>query len=139
MQLNPTLWAYHTSIRTPIGATPFSLFFSMEAILPIEVEVPSLQVSMKGLIDDEEYRISRLHELELLDECRQKALVHLQAYQNLFFWSYNKIMLVKHFDIGDLVLMQNPKNQVDCEKLGKFEPNSLVPYVITTYFSLGTY
>jgi hypothetical protein len=42
----------------PIGATPFSLVFFSEAILPIEVKVPSLWVTLKGLVDDEKYRIS---------------------------------------------------------------------------------
>lgn len=92
IQLNPALWVYHTSIRTPTGATPFSLVFGSKAILPIEVEVPSIQVSMKWLIYDEEYRISQLHELELLDECKQRALTHLQESQNCLFRSYNKMV-----------------------------------------------
>ena len=71
VQLNPALWAYRTNIRTPTGATPYSLVYGSEAILPLEVEIPSLRVSLKGLIPDEEYRVNRLQELELLDERRQ--------------------------------------------------------------------
>lgn len=37
LQLNPALWAYRTSIRTPTGATPFSLVYGTEEVLPIEV------------------------------------------------------------------------------------------------------
>ena len=76
-QINPTLWAYRTSIRMPIGATPFALVYGVEAMLPIEVEIPSLRVSLRGLITDDENRISRLQELELLDEHRQVAFNHL--------------------------------------------------------------
>ncbi|KAG8473279.1 hypothetical protein CXB51_035201 [Gossypium anomalum] len=36
------LLAYRTSVRTSTGATPFSLVYGMEAVLPIEVEIPSL-------------------------------------------------------------------------------------------------
>ncbi|XP_052483032.1 uncharacterized protein LOC105795690 [Gossypium raimondii] len=36
------LLAYRTSVRTSMGATPFSLAYGMEAVLPIEVEIPSL-------------------------------------------------------------------------------------------------
>lgn len=79
IQLNPTLWAYHTSICTPTGATPFSLVYGSEAILPIEVEIPSLRVSLKGLILDEEQRVSRLQELELIHEQRQNAFDHLKV------------------------------------------------------------
>lgn len=35
---------YHTLIRTSIGATPYSLVYGMEAVLPIEFEVPSLRI-----------------------------------------------------------------------------------------------
>ena len=34
------LWGYRTSIRTSTGATPYSLVYGMEAVLPIELEVP---------------------------------------------------------------------------------------------------
>ena len=36
------LHAYRTTIRTSTGTTPFSLIYGMEAVLPIEVEIPSL-------------------------------------------------------------------------------------------------
>lgn len=53
LQLNPTLWAYWTSIRTPTGATPYSLVYGTDSILPIEVELPMLRVSLQHLINDE--------------------------------------------------------------------------------------
>ena len=80
LQINPALWAYRTSIRTPTGATPFALVYGADAVLPIEVEIPTLRISMKGLITDDDYRISRLQELVLLDECWQVACDHLRAY-----------------------------------------------------------
>eukprot|EP01018_Ginkgo_biloba_P022896 Gb_03699 [translate_table: standard] len=46
LQLDPALWAYRTSIRTPTGATPYSLVFGTEAILPVEIELPSLHISL---------------------------------------------------------------------------------------------
>jgi hypothetical protein len=64
-------------------------------------------------MDDEEYYMSKLHELELLDEQRYNVLIHLQAYQNRIHCSYNKKVLVRNFDICDLVLMENPKNQME--------------------------
>ena len=46
------LWGYRTSIRTPTGATPYSLVYGMEAVLPIELEVPSLRVMIESEIDE---------------------------------------------------------------------------------------
>ena len=39
-----TLWAYRTSFRTSTGATPYSLIYGMEAVLPVEIEMGSLRV-----------------------------------------------------------------------------------------------
>ena len=41
--------------------------------------------------------------------------------------------------MGDLVLRENPKNQVDREKKGKWEANWLGPFVIVSSFGMGTY
>lgn len=116
VQLNPALWAYRTSIRTPTGATPYSLVYGSEAILPLEVEIPSLRVSLKGLIPDEEYRVNRLQELELLDERCQHAYTHLKAYQQRMCRSYNHKVIPRNFKVGDLVLKENPRNQQDRER-----------------------
>ena len=42
--LSFALCAYHTSIRTFTGATPYSLVYGMKAVLPTEVEIPSLRI-----------------------------------------------------------------------------------------------
>ena len=41
------LWASQTSFRTSIGATPYSLVYSMEAVLPVEIEMGSLRVALE--------------------------------------------------------------------------------------------
>jgi ribonuclease HI len=41
------LHGYRTAVRTSTGATPFSLVYGMEAVLPIKVEIPSLRVLME--------------------------------------------------------------------------------------------
>ncbi|XP_017644327.1 uncharacterized protein LOC108484965 [Gossypium arboreum] len=38
-----SLFAYRTSVRTSTGATPFSLVYGMEAVLPIEVKISSFR------------------------------------------------------------------------------------------------
>ena len=38
------LYAYCTSIRTSMGASPYSLVYGMEAVLPTEVKIPSLKI-----------------------------------------------------------------------------------------------
>jgi hypothetical protein len=43
------LWAYRTSVKSATGFTPFRLVYGMEAILPIECEIPSLKLACRTL------------------------------------------------------------------------------------------
>lgn len=42
------LWAYRTSVHTNTGENPFSLVYGDEAIIPLELEIPSLRISLQG-------------------------------------------------------------------------------------------
>lgn len=46
------LYGYRTPVRTSTGATPFSLVFSIESVLPVKVEIPSLRVLMKPKVHE---------------------------------------------------------------------------------------
>ena len=54
-KLSFALHAYRTLVWTTIGATPFSLIYGMEAVLPIEVEIPSLRVLMETKLEEIEW------------------------------------------------------------------------------------
>ena len=43
-KLPSALHAYRTRVQTSIGATPYSLVYGIEVVLPIEVEIPFLRV-----------------------------------------------------------------------------------------------
>ncbi|PKI67878.1 hypothetical protein CRG98_011736 [Punica granatum] len=51
--------AYRTSIRTSTGATSYSLVYGMKAVLPIEVEIPSMGVLAKSKIEEAEWAKQR--------------------------------------------------------------------------------
>jgi len=53
------LHGYHTSVRTSTGATPFSLVYGMKAVLPVEVEIPSMRVLMEVELSEVEWVQSR--------------------------------------------------------------------------------
>ena len=38
------LWTYQTIQRLPTGETPFALAFGIEAVIPIELKLPSVRV-----------------------------------------------------------------------------------------------
>ena len=60
-----SLHGYRTSIRTSTGATPFSLVYGMEAVLPVEVEIHSLCMLMEAeLTEDEWFEFNRREEID---------------------------------------------------------------------------
>ncbi|KAH9327956.1 hypothetical protein KI387_000064, partial [Taxus chinensis] len=99
--------AYRTSIRTPTGATPFSLIYGSEVVLPLEVQIPSLRVSLREFVSDEDYHQNCLAQLEFLDEWHLNALEHHQVYLEHVKCAYNKHLQHCEFKIGDLVLKEN--------------------------------
>ena len=67
---------YRTSIRTSTGATPYSLVYGSEAVLPIEVEIQSLRVLVETKVFEEEWMKERYEQLALIDEKRARAQYH---------------------------------------------------------------
>ncbi|XP_070054278.1 uncharacterized protein [Nicotiana tomentosiformis] len=53
------LLGYHTTIRTSTGATPYLLVYGTEAVIPAEVEIPSLRVIQEAELSDTEWIRSR--------------------------------------------------------------------------------
>ncbi|KAG8479126.1 hypothetical protein CXB51_028998 [Gossypium anomalum] len=129
------LYAYRTSVRTSTGATPFSLVYGMEAVLPIEVEITSLRVLSELKLDEAEWIQYRYDQLNLIEEKRLKAIRNGQMYQRRMMRAYNKKFRPKVFHEGDLVL----KKILPMQKYfrGKWMPNWEGPYVVKKAFSRG--
>ena len=49
------LHAYRIGVRTSTGATPYSLVYGMEVVLPIEMEIPSLRVLREIELEEAEW------------------------------------------------------------------------------------
>ena len=65
--LFPTLWEFRTLIKTSIGFTLFPLVHGVEAVLPIEFQIPTLQSSME-LLPNTSAPKQQLFTLEHLNE-----------------------------------------------------------------------
>ncbi|KAA3478972.1 receptor-like protein 12 [Gossypium australe] len=91
------LYAYRTSARTSTGATPFSLVYGMEAVLPIKVEIPSIRVLSELKLDEVEWVQSRYNQLNLIEEKRLRAVRHGQMYQKRMMRAYDKKLAQENF------------------------------------------
>ena len=66
-KLPSVLWAYKIAYKTSIGSTPFKLVYGLNAVLPNEFLMPTLQIAAMLHWDDHAL-LNRLSELENLDE-----------------------------------------------------------------------
>ena len=129
------LCAYRTSVRTSVGATPYSLVYGIEAVLPVEVEIPSLRILSQTQLKEAEWAQARYEQLNLIDEKRLAALCHGQLYQRRIERAYNKKARPRTFQPGDLVLKK--RNMALSNSRGKFAPSYEGPYVVKKAFSGG--
>ena len=95
------LWGYRTSIRTATGATPYYLTYGMEAVQPIELEVPSLRILLENEVPEAEWVRARYDSLVLLDERRLNALYHVQVYHKRLEKAFNKRVKQRNIKEGD--------------------------------------
>ncbi|XP_060200749.1 uncharacterized protein LOC132629021 [Lycium barbarum] len=129
------LLGYRTTIRTFVGATPYLLVYGIEAVIPAEVEIPSLRIIVEAEIDDTEWVKSRLEQLSLIDEKRLTAVCFGQLYRQRMARIYDKKVSPRHFEVGQLVMKRILPHQEEAR--GKFAPNWQGPYVIKQVLSKG--
>ncbi|XP_070029460.1 uncharacterized protein [Nicotiana sylvestris] len=129
------LLGYRTTVRTSIRSTPHLLVYGTEAVIPVEVEIPSLRTIVEAKIEDSEWVKTLLEQLTLIDEKRMAAICHGQLYQQRMTRVYNKKVWPRNFEVGQLVLRHIlPHHQ---EAKGKFAPNWKGSYIIRKILPIG--
>ena len=71
------MWSYRTTARTSTGETPFSLAYSAEAVILAETRIPTSKY--EWTMEKQNWQELN-HELDTIDEMREKALVRIIAY-----------------------------------------------------------
>ncbi|XP_019257666.1 PREDICTED: uncharacterized protein LOC109235872 [Nicotiana attenuata] len=122
------LLRYRTTVRTSTGATPYLLVYGTEAVLPVEVEIPSLRVIQEAKLSNAEWVKNRYEQLMLIDEKIMNVVSHGQLYQNRMARAFNKKVKSRQFKPGQLVLKRIFPHQN--EGKGKFAPNWQGPYMV---------
>ncbi|KAL0295506.1 UNVERIFIED_CONTAM: hypothetical protein Sangu_2507700 [Sesamum angustifolium] len=138
-RIGEALWAYRTTVRTPTQATPYALVYGVEAVLPLEQQIPSLRIAIqKGLTEEENARI-RLEELEALDEKRLKHNKGSSVTKPDCLGRSIKRCVCILFQVDDLVLAVR-KPIITTHRTGnKFLPKWDGPYVVKEAYTNGAY
>ncbi|XP_070004511.1 uncharacterized protein [Nicotiana sylvestris] len=122
------LLGYCTTVRTSIGATPYMLVYGTEAVIPAEVEIPSLPIIQEAKLDNVEWVKNRYEQLDIIYGKRMNAVCHSQLYQNRMSRAFNKRVKPRQFTPGQLVLKKIFPHQYEAR--GKFSPNWQGPYMV---------
>ncbi|XP_016574099.2 uncharacterized protein LOC107871714 [Capsicum annuum] len=115
------LLGYRTTFWTSISATPYLLVYGTKAVIPAEIEIPSLQVVVKAEINEDQSVKPRLEQLILIDEKLLMSVCHGQRYQKRMARAYNKKVCHRYFEVGQLVLRRILPHQIEAK--GKFSSN----------------
>ncbi|XP_060202713.1 uncharacterized protein LOC132631127 [Lycium barbarum] len=134
-QLSYTLLEYRTTTRTSTGPTPYLLIYRTEAVIPAEVEIPSLRIIQEAELDNAEWVRDRYEQLVLIDKKRMVFVCHGQLYQQRMARAFNKRVRTRLFQIGQLVLKRIFQHQEEYK--GKFSPNWQGSYVVRKMLSGG--
>ena len=109
--LYSTLWAYQNSVKTATGFTHFQLAYDLEAVLPIECQIPSLKIVVELLPNSTTEEECLLY-LNQLDETHQDDELLLKAHKHRVEAQYEKKVKPRSYQEGDLVLLYNTKHDL---------------------------
>jgi hypothetical protein len=135
VKLLDALWAYRTAYKVTTKFTPFQLVYGQEAILPIELELPSLRIALEERLDDSESLNERIAMLEKLDELRGQAYLNTAAIQKWRKTYYDSKLKNKIISENDLVLLYDSRFQ---KFPGKFKIRWQGPYKVVKAYDNGS-
>ena len=134
-ELNSILWALRTTPRTSTKEMHFALAFGTEAVVPIELQVPTHRVQF----NDDNVNSDKLRSnLDALEEIREEAQVHTAAYQQRAARYYNQRVRERSLKVGDLAL-RNLEATGKRATVGKLAPTWEGPFRIIKVVKPGVY
>ena len=106
-KLSSALWAYMTSFKTSVQATPFRLAYGLEAVMPVEFQIPILRIQVKERMTEEASERIRLQQLLALGETRvhSLAVLELDQQRRKAFVDRHRGRNEKMFGVGKAVLV----------------------------------
>lgn len=110
------LWAYRTTVKTPIGKTPFTLAFGSEAVAQVEVGLPTHQT--RHFSQPENNKALEEH-LDLLEEKKEEAKIQNILNKKKTESYFKERVKPRSFKVGELVLKEM---EVTMQDKGKLRP-----------------
>jgi transposase InsO family protein len=103
-ELPSVLWALRTNINRSTRDTPFNLVYGADVVLPLEIYLESARVVHFNADGQAE---ARELNSKLLEEKCNTVLANVQKYQESLKRYYNKSVVQRELNVGDLVLKKD--------------------------------
>ncbi|XP_058741871.1 uncharacterized protein LOC131614279 [Vicia villosa] len=118
-ELHSVLWAYRTIPHSTTGETPFRLTYGTEAVIPVEIHVPSRRTEEPLEI---EVNIEAIREeLDLVDEIRTRAALREASLKQKITLRHDSKVIKRKFKVDSLMLKRNHKDSREGKLAAKWE------------------
>jgi hypothetical protein len=134
-ELSSVLWTHRTMVRKSTSETPFALAYGVEAVIPLEVSIPTTRTTDFEVKTNED---NLRKNLDLLEEKRDLAIIRLASYQQQIKREHNKNIKPRVFRVGNLVLRKVTANTRRPNE-GKLGSNWEGPYKVISLAGAGSY
>ncbi|XP_071708806.1 uncharacterized protein [Rutidosis leptorrhynchoides] len=133
-ELPKVLWEHRTTHKNSTGKTPFSLVYGSEAVIQVEITVPTERV-LSYSEGENDKRLST--NLNYAKERREMATIREVANKQRIAKYYNKRVRARTYKVGDLVWRDNQESRA--QNTWKLGPNWEGPYKVIGISNTGTY
>jgi hypothetical protein len=106
-KLSEALWAHRTSRHGATKVIPFELVYGQETMLPIEVSLQNFRITGQDYLWAKEYTKLMMDKIDEAPKSRLKALEEIENEKVKIANAYNKRVVGKLFQVGDLVWKMN--------------------------------
>jgi cell wall assembly regulator SMI1 len=122
-KLSEALWAHRTSRHGATKVTHFELVYGQEAVLPAEVSLQNLRIIGQDYLSVKEYTKLMMDKVDEALESWLKALEEIEKGKVKIAKPYNRCVVEKSFQVGDLVWKIILPLGTQNGKFGKWSPS----------------
>jgi len=133
-RLDDSFWAYRTSYKTVLGASPFRLVYGKPCHLPIEMENKSYWATRMLRTDLKQAGKGRYLQLAELEEWRSQAYENSKLYKERVKQYHDRRIRARTFEQGDRLLLFDSRLSLFP---GKLKSKWIGPYMVKQAFESG--